>query len=120
VRDVDGVIFVADSRWSRAEANVESLHNLQENVARHGNELARVPQVMLWNKRDLVDAMPEDYLEWALNNRLRPANSWGSIATTGENLLPALNTLAMLMLRRFDPAEATRGARMGLREEPLR
>ena len=32
LKGVDGLIFVADSQSSRAEANIESMHNLYENL----------------------------------------------------------------------------------------
>jgi GTPase SAR1 family protein len=39
LRGVDGIIFVADSLASRFDANVESMYNMHENLAEHGEEL---------------------------------------------------------------------------------
>ena len=39
LRDVDGVVFVADSRKEAMRNNVESLFNLEENLAQEGVEL---------------------------------------------------------------------------------
>ena len=36
LRGVDGVVFVADSQADRAEANVEAMQNLYDNLAEHG------------------------------------------------------------------------------------
>ena len=39
----DGIVFVSDSQVARADANLESLENLRENLADQGRELARDP-----------------------------------------------------------------------------
>lgn len=67
LRGVDGVVFVADSQADRAEANVEAMQNLYDNLAEHGYDLTRLPFVVQYNKRDLPDAAPLDELEDALN-----------------------------------------------------
>jgi signal recognition particle receptor subunit beta len=67
LRGVDGVVFVADSQADRAEANVEAMQNLYDNLAEHGYDLTRLPFVVQYNKRDLPDAAPLDELEAALN-----------------------------------------------------
>jgi mutual gliding-motility protein MglA len=43
LKGVDGIIFVADSQAHRAEANVEAMHNLYENLASYGYDLTRSP-----------------------------------------------------------------------------
>ena len=83
LRGVDGVVFVADSQADRAEANVEAMQNLYDNLAEHGYDLTRLPFVVQYNKRDLPDAAPLDELEAALNpgwevtdpERMRPADN---------------------------------------------
>lgn len=67
LRGVDGVVFVADSQADRAEANVEAMQNLYDNLAEHGYDLTRLPFVVQYNKRDLPDAAPLDALDAALN-----------------------------------------------------
>ena len=67
LRGVDGVVFVADSQADRAEANVEAMQNLYDNLAEHGYDLTRLPFVVQYNKRDLPDAAPLDELDAALN-----------------------------------------------------
>src|SRR5512138_1290885 len=41
----DGIVFVADSQLVRADANLESLENLRENLVEQGRDLARLPLV---------------------------------------------------------------------------
>ena len=56
----DGVVFVADSQRTQSTNNGESFDNLAENLARVGLDLARLPLVVQFNKRDLPDILPED------------------------------------------------------------
>src|SRR6266571_8892497 len=55
LRGVDGVVFVADSQWDRLKENVESLRNLNDNLREYRLDLATVPYVVQYNKRDLPD-----------------------------------------------------------------
>lgn len=67
LRNVDGVVFVADSQADRAEANVESMQNLYDNLAEHGYDLTKLPFVVQYNKRDLPDAAHVAELDQMLN-----------------------------------------------------
>ncbi len=53
LRGVDGIVFVADSMQLRREKNVLSLRNARENLAAYKKDLAKIPLVMQYNKRDL-------------------------------------------------------------------
>ena len=56
LKGVDGVVFVADSQRPMLEANIESLRNLEENLARDGAcRSTTLPIVLQYNKRDLPD-----------------------------------------------------------------
>jgi signal recognition particle receptor subunit beta len=70
---VDGVVFVADSGPNRIRANMAALENLHENLSQLGRDLADVPLVFQWNKRDLKEAVPVAELAQALNPHGRPA-----------------------------------------------
>ncbi len=67
LKGVDGVVFVADSQSERAEANVESMQNLYDNMAAYGYDLTRMPFVIQYNKRDLPNAAPLAELQAMLN-----------------------------------------------------
>ncbi len=96
LQGVDGVIFVADSSASMMDENLESLHNLGENLAEYGKDLATMPMVVQYNKRDLPDALPVSELERALNPTGRP--SFEAVANTGQGVFPTLKALAALVL----------------------
>lgn len=67
LKGVDGVVFVADSQADRAEANIESMQNLYDNMAAYGYDLTRMPFVVQYNKRDLPNAAPVAELQEMLN-----------------------------------------------------
>jgi mutual gliding-motility protein MglA len=67
LKGVDGVVFVADSQADRAEANLESMQNLYDNMAAYGYDLTRMPFIVQYNKRDLPNAAPLDELQAMLN-----------------------------------------------------
>lgn len=67
LKGVDGLVFVADSQVDRAEANVEAMQNLYDNMAEYGYDITRMPFVIQYNKRDLPNAATVDELDQLLN-----------------------------------------------------
>ncbi len=67
LKGVDGVVFVADSQVERLDANIESMHNLYENLAEYGLDLREIPFVIQYNKRDLPNISSLQELEEQLN-----------------------------------------------------
>lgn len=67
LKGVDGVVFVADSQRPMLQANVDSLNNLEENLAEMGLDLMEMPLVLQFNKRDLDDICTVEELNEALN-----------------------------------------------------
>ncbi|MGC4070080.1 MAG: GTPase domain-containing protein [Polyangiaceae bacterium] len=96
----DGVVFVADSQIERADANVESFRNLEENLAEHGRDLDEMPHVFAYNKRDLAELAPIDEMERLLNSRGAP--SFATVATSGEGVYEALEAITRAVLEDFD------------------
>ncbi len=54
LRHVDGVVFVVDSQPARLRDNLESKQNLEMNLRLQGDDPAKLPTVVQWNKRDLA------------------------------------------------------------------
>jgi signal recognition particle receptor subunit beta len=102
LRNVDGVVFVADSQWDKMEENVLSFQNLEENLRTQDIFLDAFPYVLQFNKCDLQEIAPATYLEYLLNNRKRRVRSFQSIAKTGANVFAALDAVTQLLLRKFD------------------
>jgi signal recognition particle receptor subunit beta len=96
LKGVDGVVFVADSQRARAEANVESLRNLDKNLKEQGYDLATIPYVLQFNKRDLPTAMPPDEMYQALNVKGEP--TFEAVAPQGVGVFETLKAVAKLVL----------------------
>ncbi len=56
----DGVAFIADSQCSEAANNAASFGNLEQNLAFVGLDIATIPLIIQFNKRDLKNIMPEE------------------------------------------------------------
>ena len=72
LRGVDGIVFVADSQIPMLDANLDSYENLKDNLQELGLDLADVPLVFQFNKRDLPNIHPVDKLNAVLNDFHRP------------------------------------------------
>ena len=96
LKGVDGVVFVADSQIERMESNMESLDDLQINLAEQGYELEKLPFAIQYNKRDLPNIVPVEEMDKLLNQREVP---WfEGIATTGKGVFETLKSVAKLVL----------------------
>jgi signal recognition particle receptor subunit beta len=98
LRGADGVVFVADSQWHRLRDNVESFRNLERNLREYAHDLDDVPYVIQYNKRDLPDVAPREYLEFLLNGRARRVPSFEAVATDGSGVFETLNTVSRMVL----------------------
>lgn len=106
LRGVDGIVFVADSLWDRLKANVESLRDLEQNVREHGLDLASMPWVVQYNKRDLGDIAPLEYLEYTLNRGPKRVPSFEAVAVEGKGVFDTLNTVSrMILVKEFGAAQ---------------
>lgn len=99
LRGVDGVVFVADSMAVCRESNIQSLKNLQENLAAYRKSLASLPWVLQYNKIDLVEqgipVISVDQLEQDLNRDFRrPA--FPASALKGINVAATLKKIISL------------------------
>jgi mutual gliding-motility protein MglA len=102
LRNVDAIVFVADSQWDKMEENVESLRNLGENLEKQNLSLDDLPYVLQFNKRDIQDIAPTNYLEYLLNNRRKRVRSYESVASTGFNVFATLDYATQLLLHKFN------------------
>jgi signal recognition particle receptor subunit beta len=102
LRNVDSIVFVANSEWDKIGENVESFRNLEENLERQNLSLDELPYVLQYNKRDLENVAPIAYLEYLLNNRKRRARSFDSVASTGSSVFATLDAVTQLLLHRFN------------------
>jgi signal recognition particle receptor subunit beta len=102
LKNVDGVVFVADSLEIRRKANVLSLKDLQQNLAAQNMDIFKIPLTMQYNKRDLAEKgipiLPVDTMEEDLNSKLN-APSFEASAIRGQGVGQTLKKSLVLTLR---------------------
>ena len=98
LRGVDAVVFVADSQFDRLPENLESLKNLDENLRQYQSSLDEIPYVIQYNKRDLPNVAPIDYLEYVLNRGTRRVPFFEGVAVDGKGVFDTLNTVSRMVL----------------------
>lgn len=101
LRGVDGLVFVADSQYDKMEENVKSFQNLKDNLKSLNLNLADIPYVLQYNKRDLPNAAPPEYMEFLLNNLEEQVPSFSACANKCEGVFETLNMITRLLLHKF-------------------
>ena len=56
---------------------------------------------MQYNKRDLENIAPVNYLEYVLNNRKKRVQSFEVVSSTGQNVFASLNAVSQILLHKF-------------------
>lgn len=97
LRGADALVFVADSQIARIDANIESMHDLHENLEELGLEFDTLPCVMQYNKRDLPEIESVPRLRMLLNPMGAPEVE--SSANSGTGVVETLSAAAKLALR---------------------
>ncbi|MCG6989007.1 MAG: gliding-motility protein MglA [Gemmatimonadetes bacterium] len=97
LKGVDGLIFVADSQATRAEANIEAMHNLQENLETYGYDLQRIPFAIQYNKRDMPNILTAEDLRSQINPMGVP--DFEAIAIEGKGVFETLSTVSKLVVK---------------------
>jgi mutual gliding-motility protein MglA len=106
LKGVDGIVFVADSQRPMSEANVESFHNLDENLRELGIDVGGLPLVLQYNKRDLKNILSVDELNKALNSD----GKWEfheSVAVDGGGVFETLKAITKQTLKSLRRRMAT-------------
>ena len=84
LRQADAVVFVIDSQMDRQRDNLQAFQSLEANLRLNDSSIERLPVVLQYNKRDLPNAAPVEYLEYLFNNRPVPFISFESDARNGR------------------------------------
>ncbi len=88
LQGADGVALIADSRVSETENNATSFFDLRENLKVNGMEIAKLPLVIQFNKRDLPDIRSDKELAEIAARGKEPVFS--AVARTGEGVVETL------------------------------
>jgi signal recognition particle receptor subunit beta len=110
LRGVDGIVFVADSQYDKMAENVESFQNLEENLKALKINFADIPYIIQYNKMDMPNAAPVEYLEYVLNNRDVLVPSFTASAKTCEGVFETLNMIVRMLLQKFISEGARKAA----------
>lgn len=101
LKNVDGVVFVADSLEIQRKANFLSLKDLQQNLAEQNMSIFKIPLVIQYNKRDLgeqgIPIMPLEVMERDLNSQLN-VPSFEASAVKGKGVGDTLKKCLVLTL----------------------
>ena len=101
LRGVDGIVFVADSQYEKMQENVESFANLEDNLRTLKMNMADIPYVLQYNKRDLPNVAPAEYMEFLLNNRDVQVPYFTASASKCEGVFETLNMITRMLLHKF-------------------
>jgi len=96
LKGVDGIVFVADSQASRAEANIESMHNLYENLETYGYDLSNIPFAIQYNKRDMPNILAPEELRAQINPMGVP--DFEGVAIEGKGVFETLSCVSKLVV----------------------
>jgi len=97
LKGVDGIVFVADSQAERTEANIESMHNLYENLESYGYDLATIPFAIQYNKRDLSNAVPIEDLRAQINPM--GVADFEAVAIEGKGVFETLTAVSKAVVK---------------------
>lgn len=95
----DGVVFVADSQDARADANLESLENLRENLNDQNRSLRDIPHLLQYNKRDLPAILSIEELEREFNTYGAPHTE--TVATNGIGVFESLEEITRAVVDHY-------------------
>jgi len=101
LQGADGLVFVVDSQADRQRDNLQAMQNLEANLRLQGVDLKEMPLVLQYNKRDLPNAAPLEYLEFLFNNGPERRAAFEAEAANGRNVLATLNAVTQTVLAEF-------------------
>ena len=98
LKGADAVVFVADSQVEMREQNIESLHNMTENLVSNNIDPDAIPIVLQYNKRDLKNILSIE----ALNRDLNAAGNYEVLEATaidGRGVEESFKRITRLLLK---------------------
>ena len=101
LRGVDGLVFVADSQYDKMGENVESFQNLVDNLKTLKLNIDDIPYVLQYNKRDMPNVAPVEYMDFLLNNRDVQVPGFAATAPKCEGVFETLNMITRMLLHKF-------------------
>ncbi len=100
LKDVDAIVFVADSSPDRMNDNMESLANLEDNLNQLGKNLSEIPWVIQYNKQDIRNSMSREIMERDLNKH--KTQSFEAVAVKGGGVYETFEAIVGLVFRQVE------------------
>lgn len=98
--NADGVAFIADSQVSETRANASSFVDLRKNLEDNGLDIAEMPVVVQFNKRDLPEIRTDGEIDDLAIRGREPI--FKAVATRGMGVLETFLGLAELTWKGLD------------------
>jgi len=102
LREVDGLVFVADSLAVRREKNMLSLKDLHQNLKEYGLSILKIPLILQYNKRDLagqgIPMLSIEQMDRDLNRQLK-VPSFPASALKGDGVSDTLKMCIKVTLQ---------------------
>lgn len=108
LKGIDGFVFVADSRLESLADNADYLQRCRKILLDEGVNIADLPRVIQYNKRDVAGAVPLDILRQELNPAGAP--DFEAVASKGQGVIETLEGLAKLMTENLSHPSNKTGA----------
>lgn len=100
LRGVDGIVFVADSQKKYLQETIQSLQNLQDNLHMYGQDLAQIPHIIQYNKRDCPDILTIAELDQWVNKYRVP--TYEAVASKGIGVFDTLKAIGKLVIDHYN------------------
>ena len=111
LKGADSLVFVANSAADRWEENIQSFREMTQNLLTHQLDPAAMPLVLQYNKRDLPEVTPIEFMDRALN--ARRVDAIPAIAVRGEGVLETFSGILLRTMQdlaqRYQIIETRRG-----------
>ena len=99
LKDVDGLVFVADSSIKKLATNRRTLEDMRRQLKELGRDPDDIPFVLQCNKQDLPDAVDPALLTRFLN--LSHAQMFPAVAIDGQGTIETLKGLISQVIQRL-------------------
>jgi len=104
LKNVDGIVFVADSLKARQKENIWALKDLEQNLNEQAIDINKIPLIFQYNKRDLeaenIPMIPLKAMNHDLNNKLK-VPFFSASAVKGKGVNDTLKSCLKLTLKKL-------------------
>lgn len=99
LKDVDGLVFVADSSRKRMTNNRHSLAEMKQQLDELGQSLTKIPLILQCNKQDVDDAVESEKIGRFLG--IAESETVSAVATTGQGTTETLKKVIGKVISRL-------------------